>query len=119
MIDPRHLSKGHSFPGVILGLILLAMLAGIVYLGTLFYWAKRYDDEFPRIKAGTPKQTVVEKLGEPAEITDCHYFRYSGVGESEAERCVEIYWYHALLKEYIVVFDKDQRVLTRWPIISG
>ena len=119
MIDPRYLSKEHSFPSVILSLIFLAILAGIVYLGTLFYWAKRYDNEFPRIEVGISKQTVLEKMGEPAEITDCHYFKYSGATESEAGKCAEIYWYHALLREYIVVFDKDRRVLTRWSIISG
>jgi hypothetical protein len=102
---------------IITSFVLIAAAVGVVYAWTSMPNAPRWERGYSQIAAGDSGQKVVEILGKPTEIKDCHSTRYSAPREIW-EECAEEYWYIASMQEWGYVLDADGKVLTKWHSVS-
>jgi hypothetical protein len=79
---------------------------------------QRYTSAYPRIQTGDEKQKVISVLGQPDQVSDCTSFWYSQADEETKSKCAEQFWYRGGLEQWLVVFDRDGRVLTKSHNIS-
>lgn len=97
------------------------LLLGVTLIGVLWlrpFARERYVGAFPKIKVGDSKQSVLQLLGEPTETTDCYSVQYSEIDADLKAKCAEQFWYRAFLEEWIIVFDKDGKVLLKGHSVS-
>lgn len=79
---------------------------------------EKYSSNFEKIQAGDMKQKVSDLMGQPDEIKDCYTFWYSQANEETKAKCSEQYWYRGGLEQWLIVFDKDGKVIARSHNIS-
>ena len=78
--------------------------------------ARKWEQGYEQISEGDHVTTVIDVLGQPTEIKDCHASRY---GNAEiGRRCAKEYWYIAFLQEWVYVIDKDGIVVAKWHSVS-
>src|SRR5436309_2809970 len=102
------------------------ILAGAVVVYLLFlvvsnrYWSKKYAEGYVRIQVGDPREWVTGLMGNPAKMTSCGYepFTDKKEGAKYRETCKERYWYGGFLKEYVISFDKEGRVINKSSAVS-
>ena len=79
---------------------------------------ERYTAAYSKIQVGDDKQLVLQTFGKPEEITDCYFFNYSPADENLKARCAEEYWYRAFIEQWVFVFDKNGKVISKGHDIS-
>ena len=108
-----------TYTKIIIYTALAIVIAALTFIGACVVRAKKYERGYAQVGVGESKQKVVALLGDPSEIENCHYFIHSGVNERDKERCVEMYWYRSFLEDWVFVFDKDGKVISKFYNISG
>lgn len=95
-------------------LSLLVVVSAVALLAVLLPTPReRYIDGYPRIQVGDEKRHVVSLLGEPDEIADCYTYWHSGSDESKKAACAEQYYYRGGFEQWIFVFDKEGKVISK------
>jgi hypothetical protein len=98
----------------IIAAILVALLVvGIVYAYELLPNVLRWERGYDQIEKGDSKQRVVDLLGKPTEVRACQF-----PTRAYDENCGEEYWYNAPMQEWIIVFDKDGKVMLKAHSVS-
>jgi hypothetical protein len=101
----------------IVRLMLLVVVVGATYAWRSLPNPRRWDRGYSQISEGDQERKVIEVLGKPTEVKDCHASTFSG-DQQLREKCVKEYWYIAFLQEWVYVIDKDDRVIAKWHSVS-
>jgi hypothetical protein len=105
-------------------LLLVASAAALIYFLSAAIshrrMLKKYDSGFSQIKIGDSKDAVMSLMGEPSSIGRCEYapFTDKGAEEQNRARCLEQYSYGVLLKDYVIYFDGNGKVLGKNSAVS-
>ncbi len=98
---------------VILSLLVVVPSVALLAVLLLPTPRERYVDGYPRIQVGDEKRHVVRLLGEPDEIADCYTYWHSEPDESKQATCAEQYYYRGGLEQWIFVFDREGKVISK------
>ena len=101
----------------IVRVVLLLIAFGAVYVWNSLPSPRRWERGFEQISAGDHITKVMDLLGEPSEINNCHPPRYAGDKEV-GRKCAKEYWYIAFMQEWVYVIDNDGRVIAKWHSVS-
>lgn len=107
---------------------LVAMLTVAVVVVTYFALtvvshrrtATKYERGYPQINVGDSRDVVVSLMGQPSRTTNCEYAAFPD-RKLEADyrsKCKEQYRYEVLLKDYIISFDKEGKVIGKNSAVS-
>lgn len=75
----------------------------------------RWQQGYPQIAEGDSEEKVLEIMGKPTEIRDCHP---RSSGNSLWHKCAEEYWYLTFMQSWGVMIGKDGKVIAKWHNVS-
>lgn len=94
-------------------------LALILLVGfCLHYDYTRYEEPYARLTPGTTKTEVLRQFGKPGDITKCsddNLWDETSL-DKKSVKCVEEFHYfsHTRVGEYVVGFDENGRIVTKY-----
>ncbi len=96
------------------------LLYGIFLAVTDVIFSRRYERAYPQIKIGDSKDLVTKLMGQPGHTANCEYaaFPDSRTDLEYRKACVQQYWYDVFLKDYVISFDKEGRVIAKNSAVS-
>jgi hypothetical protein len=79
---------------------------------------EKYTAAYPRINYGDAKQMVIDAMGKPDEIRDCSSFWHSEAIDDIKSKCGEQYFYRGGLEQWLIVLDREGKVISKSHNIS-
>jgi len=82
----------------------------------LYLKGRRYENGYAEVRVGDSQELVVAAMGKPDEIDMCRMVSSPWDTEEDKryqKQCAVQYWYNALMKPYVISFDKDMKVLAK------
>jgi len=101
----------------LMGLLLLLLGGLATYAWNALPDGPRWQQGYQQIVVGDSEERVLEVMGKPSEIKDCHRPSYSGNPELWY-KCAEEHWYVVVMERWIIVIGKDGRVAAKWHNVS-
>jgi len=98
----------------------IGLLYGVVVALTDRISSRRYRRAYPEIRIGDSRDVVTNLMGKPSHIDNCDYAAFPDLKTDLEYRrtCVHQYWYEVFLKDYIISFDKEGRVIAKSDAVS-
>ena len=102
---------------IVLLIILALAVIQLVFIGSCISRITRYESNFPKVKIGQQRETVINLMGNASEIRRCR-----GTGKTYSlDNCYEIYGYFTFIKYRAIAFDSNGNVIKtfEWTLDDG
>jgi hypothetical protein len=104
---------------IVIAILCLIVIALSVLAFSFHARRMKLATTFASVQIGDTKQTIVQLLGNPDEITVCRERDSAKRGYVDsAQECVEVYWYISFLEEWGFFLNRDGKVIDKGHDVS-